>query len=695
MLRLRLTRPQYRYTYNLQLLRIHFYGSSRPWHQLTRRSFLTQQPGRSYGTLPRLSRLCLVSNQRFRRYRFFCSEATSASEGDSTVRASSSSSSLEKNPDSPEEKKAKEKQKEQAKKTLSKGGSLSRWKYINPSFYMKKVWTWLRAVGWYLVHPRAMLPKLSIGWKHFVLECKHYWQGFKLLWTDIKCMVPLIQKLLRGNNLSYRERKQLKRTSRDCLRIIPFSFFILIPALEFLLPVALFLFPNMLPSTFEKKSAAEKKRKQTLAVRLELASFMEEMLDDYVKIMQKKDKDHKEYLPHAKLIVSSMREKKPVSTSTIMKVAKLFDDHITLDNMKREKLETLCRFMLIGGLGFASDETLRRNLKSKMNSIFEDDRLIKKEGVNMLNIYEVNTALRERGMRGDSNLDYARARLAKWISLSQDQSVPISLLIMSRAFNFRLSKESSEEARDWARSHEKSEEALIAEVLSTEIDDEAVDMMLVEKAGVSDSAARAKVLQRQKELIEEEKVYKKEKVVKAASSQSKAKEKPKAAETKLVNIMSKLSAEQIEAKRLRDPTFVEDYIKPALEQKDNKDKVTKIKQEQEMLKREIEERKQKEVDEQNLLKTSKEEVTPPPKEIEKDIAKEIGVDDELREMQAEVIEYWKDNVKVSQLSKRVGRMIAKLEKLQENSGDDELSDDELMDRVQELYEKEKANVTSK
>jgi len=392
-----------------------------------------------------------------------------------------------------------------------------------------------------------------------------------------------------------------------------------------------------------------------------------------------------------------MREQKPVSTSTIMKVAKLFDDHITLDNMKREKLEALCRFMLIGGLGFASDETLRRNLKTKMSSIFEEDRLIKKEGVNLLNIYEVNTALRERGMRGDSNLEYARARLAKWISLSQDQSVPISLLIMSRAFNFRLSKESSEEARDWARSHEKSEEALIAEVLSTEIDDEAVDMMLVEKAGVLDSAARAKVLKRQKELIEEEKVYKKEKeekVVKAAT-QSKAKEKPKAAETKLKNIMSNLSPEQIDAKRLRDPTFVEDYIKPALEQKENKDKVTKIKQEQEMLKREIDERKQKEVDEQNLLKTSKEEVTPPPKEVEKDIAKEIGVDDELREMQAEVIEYWKDNVKVSQLSKRVERMIAKLEKLQENSGDDELSDDELMDRVQELYEKEKANVTSK
>merc|ERR1712060_774744 len=173
-----------------------------------------------------------------------------------------------------------------------------------------------------------------------------------------------------------------------------------------------------------------------------------------------------------------------------------------IDNMNRQELEALCRFMFIGGVSYSTDEMLRRSLIDKMKTICRDDRLIKEEGVNSLNVYEVNQALRERGMRGDSNLEYARARLAKWISLSQDQSVPISLLIMSRAFNFRLSKESSEEARDWARSHEKSEEALIAEVLSTEITDEAVDMMLVEKAGVSDSAARAKVLQRQKELIE-------------------------------------------------------------------------------------------------------------------------------------------------------------------------------------------------
>jgi LETM1 and EF-hand domain-containing protein 1 len=49
---------------------------------------------------------------------------------------------------------------------------------------------------------------------------------------------------------------QLRRTTQDLLRLIPFAVFIIVPFMEFLLPVALKLFPNMLPSTFEDKFAA-------------------------------------------------------------------------------------------------------------------------------------------------------------------------------------------------------------------------------------------------------------------------------------------------------------------------------------------------------------------------------------------------------------------------------------------------------
>jgi LETM1 and EF-hand domain-containing protein 1 len=41
--------------------------------------------------------------------------------------------------------------------------------------------------------------------------------------------------------------------SADLLRLIPFAVFVIVPFMELLLPVALALFPNMLPSTFEDK----------------------------------------------------------------------------------------------------------------------------------------------------------------------------------------------------------------------------------------------------------------------------------------------------------------------------------------------------------------------------------------------------------------------------------------------------------
>ena len=44
------------------------------------------------------------------------------------------------------------------------------------------------------------------------------------------------------------------RTTADLFRLVPFSVFIIVPFMEFLLPVALKLFPQMLPSTFNEKS---------------------------------------------------------------------------------------------------------------------------------------------------------------------------------------------------------------------------------------------------------------------------------------------------------------------------------------------------------------------------------------------------------------------------------------------------------
>lgn len=45
----------------------------------------------------------------------------------------------------------------------------------------------------------------------------------------------------------------MTRTTADVFRLVPFIIFLVVPFMEVLLPVALKVFPNMLPSTFEDK----------------------------------------------------------------------------------------------------------------------------------------------------------------------------------------------------------------------------------------------------------------------------------------------------------------------------------------------------------------------------------------------------------------------------------------------------------
>merc|ERR1719471_1975666 len=72
--------------------------------------------------------------------------------------------------------------------------------------------------------------------------------------------------------------------------------------------------------------------------------------------------------------------------------------------------------------------------------IQEEDKLLQKEGLKNLTLSELNSALRERGMRVDKSEDEARTRMNKWIALSLTHKIPTSLLIMSRAFNIRLER---------------------------------------------------------------------------------------------------------------------------------------------------------------------------------------------------------------------------------------------------------------
>ena len=98
-------------------------------------------------------------------------------------------------------------------------------------------------------------PKKKIPIRTKVLnELKHYYHGFRLLALEIKVSSKYAMMVLRGKTLTRLERQQLIRTLSDIFRLVPFSVFIIVPFMEFALPLFIKLFPNMLPSTFQEKS---------------------------------------------------------------------------------------------------------------------------------------------------------------------------------------------------------------------------------------------------------------------------------------------------------------------------------------------------------------------------------------------------------------------------------------------------------
>lgn len=73
---------------------------------------------------------------------------------------------------------------------------------------------------------------------------------------------------------------QLKRTVEDLGRLIPFSVFLIVPFAELLLPVALKLFPNLLPSTYEGQTAKDAKAKSLRSTRKEVSTFLRQTLKE-------------------------------------------------------------------------------------------------------------------------------------------------------------------------------------------------------------------------------------------------------------------------------------------------------------------------------------------------------------------------------------------------------------------------------
>ncbi|TPX69882.1 hypothetical protein CcCBS67573_g06722 [Chytriomyces confervae] len=327
-------------------------------------------------------------------------------------------------------------------------------------------------------------------------EVHHVYLGMKLLAAETRISSRLLVKLMKGIALSRREGLQLKRTVADLLRLVPMMIIILIPFLELALPLLLYIFPNMLPSTFESKFQAEEKKKKLLKVRLEMAKFLQETVAEVSVTGTARAQKAKEF--------SDFFQKYRTTgilapTDQVLAIAKKFQDDLTLNSLSRPQLISMARYMSLNAFG--TDAYLRNQINDQLVSLKRDDSLIAKEGVDNLTIPELQTACNNRGIKivGVSPARL-KSELMQWLDLHLTHGVPGSLLILSRAFTIseKIPTSSDEALKGSAEALQQTLSALPQQVVHE------AQLQVSEVAGTATRSQKLNVIKEQEELIEDE-----------------------------------------------------------------------------------------------------------------------------------------------------------------------------------------------
>ncbi|KAK3299939.1 LETM1-like protein-domain-containing protein [Chaetomium fimeti] len=334
--------------------------------------------------------------------------------------------------------------------------------------------------------------KLTIGQK-IKKEAQHYWDGTKLLAAEVKISSSLALKMAAGYELTRRENRQLQRTVQDLGRLVPFSVFVIVPFAELLLPVALKLFPNMLPSTYEGQKSRDKKASTLRATRQEVSDFLRQTLKETGLPLTQATAQKEEFTNFFRKLRATGETP---TAEDVIKVCKVFKDDLTLDNLSRPQLVSMCRYLNLNTFG--TDMMLRYQIRHRMRQIKRDDRAISYEGVDSLSVAELQVACASRGIKSHGVSPASlREDLQTWLDLRLREGVPSTLLVLSSAYMY--GQTSSQEGVS-------SQIQALTGVLSS-IPEELfheIELEVHNAEGAATNKQRLEVIKEQQELIDEE-----------------------------------------------------------------------------------------------------------------------------------------------------------------------------------------------
>ncbi|CDJ62344.1 LETM1 and EF-hand domain-containing protein 2, related [Eimeria necatrix] len=332
------------------------------------------------------------------------------------------------------------------------GGPRSKWRFVKAAgrhafAAMKKLakllWRFVvitcRYTAEFIRNPRVV-EKWYAKAKHATLHTVRWClTGFRLFFANVRVSYQLLKKKILGYPLRYNEHKLFVRTTADALKLIPFSLLIIVPLGELLIPVALRLFPNMLPSTFKQQPVDHAFLSRKLQAKQELAAFFQELLQERTRQLIEqtpaadsaaKAKALKSF--QAKLLKPNNTSEPPLpGLKEVLEFSRLFKDDFVLDKMDLQTLQVMCKLLGLQPYSVRSHVVLQ--LRHHINHIQREDREFLWEGVESLTHEELVEACRDRGMKFYGTTDDAmREQMRRWLEVSSHCDVPPILLLWSR-----------------------------------------------------------------------------------------------------------------------------------------------------------------------------------------------------------------------------------------------------------------------
>lgn len=288
-------------------------------------------------------------------------------------------------------------------------------------------------------------PRIVAQWYEDVRSAvSHFIQwvmtGFRLFGADVRASYYLTKRVVRGYPLTLRERQLLVRTTSDCLKLIPFSLFIIIPFAEVLLPFFLRLFPNMLPSTFFQRSYDNATLARRLKAKEELAEFFQQVVHQRTKeIIESEDVKHADKAEELQEFQDKLMEGKEYpSLKEITRICKIFEKELSLERMSEKQLHALSSMLQLPQVKIWWPGHAEVQLRHHITQLRREDRDYLWEGIDGLSTSELIEACRKRNIRfHEVTEDAMRRDLARWLEVSSNRSVPTLALLWIQSFYLR------------------------------------------------------------------------------------------------------------------------------------------------------------------------------------------------------------------------------------------------------------------